>query len=111
VKSNREYGLSKKQEKVEKGFDSKTQVGEYKRRCNQCGKIWHSLVSREKELEGNVKFNAFIQFGTAIGGNLSAATQSKRNVESNQDILDKMRQCPNCGSRNYSEDILTYEKR
>ena len=90
--------------------NSKGTIEEYKRKCNECGKVWHSLVSREKEIEKDVKFNACIQVSTACGGNLGAATQSKRSVESQQDLLDKLKKCPACGSRNYKEEIITYEK-
>ena len=86
-------------------------VQEYKRTCNECGKVWHSLISREKEIHKDVKSNACIQACTACGGNLDAATQSKRSVESQTDLLDKLRKCPECGSRNYTEKVITYEKK
>ncbi|MBI2084558.1 MAG: hypothetical protein HYT70_03030 [Candidatus Aenigmarchaeota archaeon] len=92
-------------------LDSKKYVQEYKRKCRECKKVWHSLVSREKEIGGNVKLNACVQASTACGGNLGAATQSKRNVESQQELLDKLRKCPSCGSRNYAEEIIIYEKK
>jgi len=95
----------------EEEFDSKKHVKEYKRKCNECGKVWHSLASREKEIEKDIGCNACIQASTACGGNLGAATQSKRSVESQQDLLDKLKKCPNCGSRNYTEDVIIYEKK
>ncbi len=86
-------------------------VKEYKRKCKECGKVWHSLVSREKQLEGGVKCDACVQGATAINGNLGAATQSKRNVDAGQSSLDSLRRCPNCGSQNYKEEVITYEKK
>ncbi|MFZ3077056.1 MAG: hypothetical protein WA139_01245 [Candidatus Aenigmatarchaeota archaeon] len=42
---------------------------------------------------------------------MGAATQSKRNVESQQDLLDKLKKCPQCGSANYKEEEIIYEKK
>ena len=86
-------------------------VQEYKRKCNQCGKVWHSLVDREKQLEEGVKCDACIQTSTALSGNLGSATQSKRNVAAGQNSLESLRKCPKCGSQNYKEDIISYEKK
>lgn len=92
-------------------FDLKKHIKEYKRTCNECGKVWHSLASREKQIAGDVKLNACIQGSTACGGNMGAATQSKRNVESQKDLLDKLKKCPHCGSSNYKEEEIIYEKK
>jgi len=95
----------------ESEFDPQKHVKEYKRKCRECGKVWHSLALREKEIEGGIKCDACVQGSTACGGNLGAATQSKRNVDSQQDVLDKLKKCPNCGSRNYKEEVIIYEKK
>ena len=95
----------------EEEFDPKKHVKEYKRKCNECGKVWYSLVSREGEIKKDIGTNACVQGATACGGNLGAATQSKRNVESQQDLLDKLKKCPNCSSRNYKEEVIIYEKK
>ena len=52
-----------------------------------------------------------MQASTACSGNMGAATQSKRNVESQQDLLDKLKKCPNCSSQNYTEEVIIYEKK
>lgn len=96
---------------LQKPFDPKTQVKEFKRTCNQCGKIWHSLASREEQIKNDASCNNCVQGTTACSGNLGAATQAKRNVESNQDLLDKLKKCPDCGSVNYKEEILIYDKK
>ena len=108
VNKNKERILSDR--KIKEVEMKKEYVEEYKRTCNECGKVWHSLVSREKQIGKDVRFNAFIQAATAFGGNLGAATQSKRSVESQQDLLDKLRKCPNCSSTNYTEEIIKHEK-
>ncbi|MBT4151092.1 hypothetical protein HOE52_03955 [Candidatus Woesearchaeota archaeon] len=35
----------------ESEFDKKKHVKESKRKCNQCGKVWHSLSDREKQMK------------------------------------------------------------
>lgn len=92
-------------------YDPKKHVMEYKRKCRECGKVWYSLASREQQINKDIGCNACIQSSTACGGNLGAATQSKRNVESQQDLLDKLRKCPNCGSVNYNQEILIHERK
>lgn len=92
-------------------FDLKKHVKEYKRTCKECGKVWHSLASREKQIASDVKCNACVQASTACSGNMGAATQSKRNVESQQDLLDKLKKCPQCGSANYKEEEIIYDKK
>lgn len=104
--------VAEKAEKIsEKDFDPKKHVKEYKRKCNECGKVWHSLASREEQIEKDFKSNNCIQGLTACGGDLGAATQSKRSAEASQDLLDKLKKCPDCGSKNYDEEVLIYEKK
>jgi len=92
-------------------FNPKRHIREYKRRCNQCGKIWHSLVSRETQMNNSMLCSACIQGTTACGGNLGAATQAQRNVYSQRDLLDQLKHCPECGSADYKEELITYEKK
>ncbi len=89
---------------------NKNQIQEYKRTCNQCGKVWHSLVAREKELEGDVKCNACIGAGTAFG-DMGTASQSIRNAQAQKTSLYSLRLCPQCGSQNYKEEIISYDKK
>jgi hypothetical protein len=93
----------------EEEFNSKKHVKEYKRKCNECGKVWHSLEGREKEVQKNIKNNAFSQ--CAFCGNPGAQLQAKRNVEAGQSELERLKKCPNCGSMNYNEEVIIYEKK
>ena len=98
-----------KDNKQNKGFNSKTHVREYKRKCKECRKVWYSLDGREKEIRRNIKSNAFSQ--CAFCGNPGAQLQAKRNVESGQSELERLKSCPNCGSRNYGEKEIVYKKK
>lgn len=91
--------------------DEKKFVEEYKRTCRECGKVWHSLVAREKQIQGNIKSNACSGMGATCGGSWGGATQSVRNREASEEILDKLRKCPNCGSKNFKQVIIHYEKK
>ncbi len=94
----------------ENNFNPSIHVKEYKRKCKECKKIWHSLDSREAEIKKNIKFNAGQQTCHACSDH-GAALQAKRNVESNQELLDKLLKCPKCGSANYSENVNIFEKK
>ena len=95
---------------LEKDFNSHIHVKEYKRKCNGCKKVWHSLASRESEINKNIKFNSGQQACHACS-NHGAALQAKRNAESNQELLDKLLKCPKCGSANYTENVNIFEKK
>jgi hypothetical protein len=90
---------------------------EYKRKCKQCGKVWHSLVSREEQVKNSIKSSQCHKSVAACGmcsGNWLAfgpATQAERNIEASQSELDRLRKCPKCGSMNYKEEIITYEEK
>ena len=93
------------------------QIQEYKRTCRNCGKIWHSLVSREKQLRlQETSYNI-----GACGSNMqsastcfmcggSRAAQMERNKDATKSEIDRLKKCPECGSRNYSEDLMSYDK-
>jgi tetratricopeptide (TPR) repeat protein len=89
-------------------------VQEYRRTCGNCGKVWHSLVQREKKIESGIQFDkTFCLCNTCSGGKSSDAviSQSKRNIDAQSSTLDDLRKCPNCGSINYNEEILSYESK
>ena len=90
-------------------FNPKAQVREYKRKCNQCKKVWHSLEDREKRIQKNVSFNNCQQGLTCCNPN--ASLQAKRNVEAGQSDMDKLRSCPKCGSSDYKEEVISYDKK
>lgn len=94
----------------ESSGSSSAEVEEFKRTCQECGKTWHTSVEREESLQESKSQNAFVQFATALGGNLGAATQSKRNVEAQEKELEELQRCPVCGSQNYQEEKIRFEK-
>ncbi len=85
-------------------------VHEYERRCNRCGRKWHSLKSEEDSLNRSSVINSLAGLGTAVGGNLSASAQANRNAQSSDNRLKDFKKCPKCGSQNYSEKITSFEK-
>ena len=97
-------------------YKGEKKIKEYKRKCKACGKVWHSLVSREEELEKKLKSNARDKQVAGCGmcsGNwsaLGAATQAERNEQSLGNELERLRGCPNCHSQNYDEEIISYKK-
>jgi uncharacterized Zn finger protein len=84
-------------------------VQEYRRKCNSCGKTWHSLVEREKEIERQIKYHG-TQGTLACCYDHSAMAQQERNQQQSMNDLEKLRSCPECGSKNYTEEVITYEK-
>lgn len=92
------------------------EVKEYKRKCKECGKVWHSLVSREEKISKDLKSNTCnkqVSGCGMMGGNwtaLGSATQAERNEQALQSEIDRLKKCPECGSQNYKEEIIIYEK-
>jgi|SRR5687767_1892798 len=79
-------------------------VREYRRTCRQCGKVWHSLVSRETQIKRSE--NAKVCNVIAQCCNPAAQLQASRNVDANRSEITRLRQCPICSSANYNEVIL-----
>ena len=75
-------------------FDPKKHVKEYKRKCNECGKVWHTLAAREKEVEKQMKSNNFQILANCC--NPGAQLQAKRNVEAGASDLNNLKKCPDC---------------
>lgn len=94
---------------TKENFNPKTQVMEYKRKCKECGKVWHSLENREKEIGKNINTNAWNVCGNMC--NAGAQLQAKRNIEASETELDRLKKCPNCQSHNYTETVLVYDKK
>lgn len=88
---------------------------EYKRTCKNCGKIWYSLVEREEKLNPdtpgqnccNEDQDKTGECGTC--GNNGAQAQYRHNLQYRRDNLEKLRQCPNCLSTNFVEEIVKHE--
>ncbi len=101
--------LKKEEFKIKEVEKENNKIREYKRKCNQCGRVWHSLVKREKQLSTSSILSSLLGVGTALVGNIGASTQSQRNVDAQFESLDKIKKCPNCGSGDYKEEIIVYE--
>src|SRR5688572_12091158 len=89
-------------------------VEEYKRTCRACGKSWHSLVSRENEIQKKETSEALMEGATGMaacgtcGTTLPAAAQHSRNKEVFTSDLRRLRSCPECHSTNYEETIVRF---
>ncbi len=92
----------------ESEFNPKLHVKEYKRKCRQCGKIWHSLASREERVKSDIFANACATAGFC--GNPSAMAQTSRNANAQRNELERLKSCPKCGSQNYKEEVVIYSK-
>jgi len=90
-------------------FDPAMQVSEYKRTCNECGKSWHSLSKRETEVAKNIKKVKSTQCCNMCDANARKNAESKLNTY--QDELERLKKCPQCGSGNFKEDLIVYDKK
>jgi DNA-directed RNA polymerase subunit M/transcription elongation factor TFIIS len=90
---------------------------EYQRQCLACGKVWHSLASREKEIEKLNKTNNLEKLGGSLqavgscgmcGTGKVQAAQLK--MDGNNVELSRLRSCPQCGSANFNERIIDHSK-
>ena len=84
------------------------QVKEYKRTCKECGKVWHSLVSREQQVITELENN--FSNGLCSACCCQDGSQYIRNKEANESELNPLKKCPECQSSNYNEEIITFEK-
>lgn len=102
--------IEKEKQITKESFNPKLHVAEYKRVCNGCNKVWHSLVEREAKLD-TTKRNCCNDQDKANEGSIFTNAQARRNLQSRDDSLSELRKCPVCGSNNYTETISYYEKR
>ena len=72
---------------------------EYKRTCNNCGKVWYSSKFREVKLNKQSKGVNIL----AVGG-LEAASQVQRTRYASETELEKLKSCPDCNSQDYKEE-------
>jgi RNA polymerase subunit RPABC4/transcription elongation factor Spt4 len=90
-------------------FDPENQVSEYKRTCNQCGKVWHSLTSREEKVQQGIRNNKSTCLCNMCDGD--AENQRKQNLNTFGTEMERLKTCPQCGSSDYSELIIYHEKK
>ncbi len=93
----------------------RSNVVEFRRTCQVCGKVWHSLVSREKQIISSQKSNSLLACGGAMQscgscGTIGSGTQAQgaRNVDANKSELQRLRSCPQCSSANYKEELINH---
>jgi len=85
---------------------------EFRRTCRVCGKVWHSLESREVEIEKKVSDQALLQAANGMAGcgtcglTLGAAAQHQQARESFEAELLRLRSCPDCMSASYDEQRI-----
>jgi hypothetical protein len=95
--------------------DEKEYVQEYRRTCRDCGKVWHSLEWREKKLgEQNTCYSCECNFCGTLFPRSSKdwdVSQDNGQQETRESELERLRSCPSCHSKNYQEEILTYERK
>lgn len=106
ISRNAELSLLTQQTKGE--IDKNNKKREYKRKCNRCGKVWYSSVNKEASLATGGFLNALVSTGTALT-DLGASTQASRNADAKSSEFDSLRKCPNCGSTNYTEKIISFK--
>ena len=78
---------------------------EYQRTCTRCGKVWHSLVSRETKLGARQACNNVDAASSTC--NKSAEMQAKRNVQAADQEINSLKRCPNCGSVAFKERVVS----
>jgi uncharacterized Zn finger protein len=90
---------------------------EYQRQCQSCGKVWHSLVKREKEIAASSRQGGIDQCAGATQTLSSCGmcgTGVRQRGQLAQDAtkaeLDRLRQCPQCGSASFNERIVDHAK-
>jgi len=92
--------------------ENKGLIKEYKRKCQECGKIWHSNLKNEKHLNTTAGLNALAGLSNIFFGNSASTTaQYTRNVNAQSSEITNLKKCPSCGSTNYSEGIIKFKKR
>jgi hypothetical protein len=82
-------------------------ISEYRRTCNVCGKRWHSLVTREAEIIQRKQANAAQGLVGCCSPNTSATSIGTGQIIDSE--LQRLRQCPECQSVNFDEEIVDYE--
>lgn len=79
-------------------------VAEFRRTCNSCGKVWHSLVERENQIVLRQQANAWQGMAGCCSPNTSATSIGTGQVIDSE--LQRLRQCPDCGSANFKQEII-----
>ncbi|HBJ36721.1 MAG TPA: hypothetical protein DDZ51_18585 [Planctomycetaceae bacterium] len=83
---------------------AKSKHREYRRTCKRCGKVWHSLLSREKEITN--QGNESQCFACVSCCNPTVAVKAMQNKAAVKSELGRLRSCPECGSGVYDETVV-----
>ena len=81
-------------------------VREYRRTCRICGKVWHSLASRESQLKKQEADSNCAIAANCCNPHEAAMLQAKRNQQASQSEIARLKRCPECGSANYDEALV-----
>lgn len=97
-------------ERVEQGTISQPAqqpktVKEYKRTCRACGTVWHSLASREIALNVSSFSNAGL---SCCGSDKAAQAQHMHASNTLTTELERLKQCPSCGSSAYDQETVSH---
>jgi hypothetical protein len=90
--------------------DDKKFVQEYRRTCQDCGKVWHSLEGREKQIQRESTCCYCSMCYPRVSKDWDVSQDSRTRDERENELV-RLRTCPSCNSTNYQEEILTYERK
>lgn len=82
-------------------------VQEYKRTCNACGKVWHSLASREAELNNRRIMNATQVAAGCCSPAVGSQGMATGTLIDNE--MERLKTCPECGSSSHGLEIVDYD--
>lgn len=100
------------QERMNPNIKAETSVlvQEYKRVCNNCGKVWFSLKYREDWLANRATcWTCQSIFGYLNGGTVEGHLASRNSADSFDNLIG-IRKCPECGSVNFKEELLSFTR-
>jgi hypothetical protein len=86
-----------------------TTVQEFRRTCNQCGQVWHSLATREETLKTDSFCNSCEALCNACGDR-KLVKAAEHNAQTADNELARLQHCPKCSSSNYTEEVISYNQ-
>ena len=81
---------------------------EWKRTCKACEQIWH--ISPEDYNKTGGLTDSVIALGGTMSNNHAARQQAIGNMNSQDARKDAMNTCPKCGSKNFTQVSVDYDK-
>ena len=89
-------------------MEHEEKIKEIKCKCNQCGKVWHYLESRKKQLKQQITGNTLFTCATCCSP-FAMFTANKANDLRKQ--LEDLEKCPECGSADVTIKEIWHKKR